>query len=276
MASSLRSAGIETRSWSGSVLADVGRMRARSAEVLPEALPLSYSWCPADGWASSVIATRTFAGGVNVRPAISVRAALAEGITFRCRRRSACAGRREPAIHRTNAVRSQQPENRSGTRGGSGGRRQQPDQRRHVIVHRRRDGTQGLQVVQDAHLLQHMRKDAVGSLPGEQHGGRDDGIADVQPDREKDAPVADAAEHGSRRIPEQRVPCPRRSSRPGLRPRRAARAWPQRRAGRRRRRSRQTRSARPRTCPRAAPRAAPARGTSSAACGWSSPRGRDT
>jgi hypothetical protein len=54
----------------------------------------------------------------------------------------------------------QQPEHRAGTRGGSGGRRQQPDQRRRVSVHRRRDGTQRLQVVQDAHLLQ-----ACGRMP---------------------------------------------------------------------------------------------------------------
>ena len=159
----------------------------------------------------------------------------------------------------------QQPENRSWTRGGSGGRRQQPDQRRGVIVHRRRDGTQRLQVVQDAHLLHRMRKDAVGPLPGEQHGRRDNGIADVHSDREKDAPVTNAAERGQRPHTRTRVPCSRHSSRLGLRPHRAARPWPQTRAGHRRRRSRQTQSARQHTRPRAAPHAGPARETRSAA-----------
>ncbi len=47
-----------------------------------------------------------------------------------------------------------------------------------------------------------MRKDAVDALPGEQHCRGDDGISNIQADREKDAPIAHAAERGSRRIPE--------------------------------------------------------------------------
>src|SRR5688572_21313529 len=43
----------------------------------------------------------------------------------------------------------QQPENRSWTRGGRGGRRQQPDQRRRVTFDWRRDGTERLQVIKD-------------------------------------------------------------------------------------------------------------------------------
>jgi hypothetical protein len=89
----------------------------------------------------------------------SLRAWLG-GITVRRRRRSACAGRRgRRSTGRTPT--GEQPENRPGTRGGIGGRRQQPDQRRRVIVHRRRDGTRGLQVIQDADLLQRARKAAL-------------------------------------------------------------------------------------------------------------------
>ena len=74
----------------------------------------------------------------------------------------------------------QQPENRSWTRRGAAGAASNRMSVGASSSIGAGTGHRDCRVVEDAHLLQRMRKNPVDSLPGEQHRRRDDGIANVQ------------------------------------------------------------------------------------------------
>ncbi len=106
------------------------------------------------------------------------------------------------AIHSTTAVSASRPRIAPRRDAGSAGASSSCRIAGVSLVDRSGNGTQRLQIIQHAQLLQDIGQEPVDAFPAEQHGCGNDRIAQQQSRGKEDASIADASQSGRHDIPE--------------------------------------------------------------------------